>query len=203
MSMKSRVEATRALAYVVAAMFDQAHRASDDAGTQRSACRRRPADPDPQGLVHRDRRRGGFDRHPDPRRHGLHRGNRRGAAPARRAHHHDLRGHHGHPGQRPDRAQGAARRRALDAGAAVADRRRASSSRPATMLSFTRSAHACARVRRARPTARAGFSRPACRTSTRYWLARCRSCTCAAGVRRLADGRAALAAQRKLCGRRR
>ena len=31
MSMKSRVEAMRALAYVVAAMFDQAHRASDDA----------------------------------------------------------------------------------------------------------------------------------------------------------------------------
>lgn len=31
MSMKSRVEAMRALAYVVAAMFDQAHRASDEA----------------------------------------------------------------------------------------------------------------------------------------------------------------------------
>jgi alkylation response protein AidB-like acyl-CoA dehydrogenase len=34
MSMKSRVEAMRALAYVVAAMFDQAHRAPRRSGAQ-------------------------------------------------------------------------------------------------------------------------------------------------------------------------
>ena len=45
------------------------------------------------------------------RRHGLHRGDRRGAALARRAHHHDLRGHDRHPGQRPHRPQDGARRR--------------------------------------------------------------------------------------------
>ena len=50
------------------------------------------------------------------RRHGLHRGDRRRAALARRAHHHDLRRHHRHPGQRPGRPQDRARRRRDGAG---------------------------------------------------------------------------------------
>ena len=44
-------------------------------------------------------------RRPGARRHGLHRGDRRRAVPARRAHHHDLRRHHRHPGERSARPQ--------------------------------------------------------------------------------------------------
>jgi 3-(methylsulfanyl)propanoyl-CoA dehydrogenase len=64
-----------------------------------------PAHPDREGLVHRAWNRDRLDGHPGPRGHGLHRGDRRGAVPARRAHHGDLRGNDGHPGERPDRTQ--------------------------------------------------------------------------------------------------
>ena len=43
-----------------------------------------------ESLFERHRRRSRLDRNSDPRRHGLHRGNGRGAAPARRAHPPDL-----------------------------------------------------------------------------------------------------------------
>ena len=72
---------------------------------------RRPHDPDREGLVHRDRHRGGVHGHPGARRHGLHRGDRRGPAPARREDHDDLRRHDRHPGERPHRPQDRARRR--------------------------------------------------------------------------------------------
>ena len=62
-----------------------------------------------QGRRHRNGHRGHLARHPDPRRHGLHRGNRRRPALARLAHHHHLRRHHRHPGQRPDVPQADAR----------------------------------------------------------------------------------------------
>ena len=55
--------------------------------------------------------RGRVARRAGARRHGLHRGDRRRAVLARRAHHHDLRRHHRHPGQRPGRPQDRARRR--------------------------------------------------------------------------------------------
>ena len=51
---------------------------------------RRAADADRQGVRHRHRQRGRLSRRADPRRHGFHRGDRRGAASARRPHHADL-----------------------------------------------------------------------------------------------------------------
>ena len=105
MQMKSRTEAMRALAYVVAATIDPAHRHPDAEGARAGPGLRRPDDPGREGLVHRDRHRRRVDRRAGPRRHGLHRGNRRGAAPARCAHHHDLRRHDRHPGERPGRPQ--------------------------------------------------------------------------------------------------
>ena len=72
---------------------------------------RRVHDPDRQGLVDRDRAGGHVPRRAGARRHGLHRGDRRRAVLPRRADHHDLRRHDGHPGQRPHRAQDGARRR--------------------------------------------------------------------------------------------
>ena len=58
------------------------------------------ADPDRQGLVDRCRRLGRLSRAADPRRHGLHRGDRRGPALSRRPHRPDLRGDQRHPGHR-------------------------------------------------------------------------------------------------------
>ena len=55
--------------------------------------------------------RGRLARRAGARRHGLHRGNRRRAAPPRCAHHDDLRRHDRHPGERPGRAQDRARLR--------------------------------------------------------------------------------------------
>jgi hypothetical protein len=74
-------------------------------GAQASSGVRRPHDPGRQGVVHRDRYRGGVARGPGARRHGLCRGDRRCAIPARRADHHDLRGDDRHPGDGPRRAQ--------------------------------------------------------------------------------------------------
>ena len=71
-----------------------------------------------QGLVHRDRQRSRRHRRAGARRHGLHRGDRRGPVRARRAHHDDLRGHDRHPVERPHRAQARARSRRGDEGAA-------------------------------------------------------------------------------------
>ena len=50
-------------------------------------------------------------RHPGPRRHGLHRGDRRRPALPRRPHHPDLRGHQRHPGHGPRRPQARRARR--------------------------------------------------------------------------------------------
>ncbi len=72
---------------------------------------RRADDPHRQGLEHRDGAARRVARRAGSRRHGLHRGIRRGAVSARRADHDDLRRHDGHPGQRPHRPQDRARRR--------------------------------------------------------------------------------------------
>ena len=79
---------------------------------------RRPDDPGGEGLVDRDRHRGGLARGAGARRHGLRRGNRRRAISARRAHHHHLRGHDRHPGDGPRRAQDRARSRSHRQGVA-------------------------------------------------------------------------------------
>ena len=64
-----------------------------------------------QGLQHRDEPGGHQPGRAGARRHGLHRGDRRGAVLPRRAHPADLRRHHRDPGQRPGRPQDGARRR--------------------------------------------------------------------------------------------
>ena len=55
--------------------------AHPDEARARGAGARRSAHSHRQGLVHRDRHRDRRHRHPGARRHGLHRGNRRGAVP--------------------------------------------------------------------------------------------------------------------------
>ncbi len=70
-------------------------------GASRGRRPRRAADADRESLLHRYRQRGRLSRRAGPWRHGLHRGDRRGAALSRRPHHRDLRGHQRHPGDRP------------------------------------------------------------------------------------------------------
>ena len=65
---------------------------------------------------HRHGRRGRLDRAAGARRHGLHRGDRRGPVLSRRPHRADLRRHQRHPGHRPDRPQAGAWRAAKGAG---------------------------------------------------------------------------------------
>ena len=67
------------------------------------------ADSDREGLEHGVGHRSDFARHPGPRRHGLRRGDWRGAAVSRRAHLVDLRRHDRHPGERPVEPQARAR----------------------------------------------------------------------------------------------
>ena len=93
MLMKSRTEAMRALACVVAAAMDTARCHADAARALAQPGLRRPDDSGRQGLEHRERHRHRLARRADPRRHGLHRRDRRRTAPARCPHHDDLRRH--------------------------------------------------------------------------------------------------------------
>ena len=77
-----------------------------------------------QGLQHRDEHRGREPGRAGARRHGLHRGDRRRAIPARCPHPDDLRRHDGDPGQRPGRPQDGARRRPRRQGASPRRSRR-------------------------------------------------------------------------------
>jgi acyl-CoA dehydrogenase len=110
MSMKSQIEAQRALAYVVGAATDMAHHHPDEAVRAQNQAFGSD-DPGGQGLAHREQHRAHLHRRAGAWRHGLHRGNRRCPALPRRPHHLDLRRHHGDPGQRPDRPQDRPRER--------------------------------------------------------------------------------------------
>ena len=123
MTMRAQIEAMRALGYYTAAGIDGALKHPGQGDRAQDPGPRRPADPDRQSLVHRSRQRDRLDRRADPWRHGLHRGNRRGAAPARCPHPADLRGHQRHPGARPGRPQGGQGRRRDHAGAGGRDAR--------------------------------------------------------------------------------
>ncbi len=113
MSMKSQTEAMRALAYVVAAAMDYSrHRDPDKDERARHQAFVDLMIPVVKGWSTEIGIEVASTRRAGARRHGLHRGDRRRAAPARCAHHHDLRGHHRHPGQRPGRPQDRARGRA-------------------------------------------------------------------------------------------
>ena len=111
MTMRAYTEGCRAMALVAAAAFDAAHHASRRRGAQAEPGLLRVHGAAGEGLQHRDEHRGREPRRAGARRHGLHRGDRRGAVPARRAHPDDLRRHDGDPGQRPGRPQDRARRR--------------------------------------------------------------------------------------------
>ena len=112
MTMRAHTEAMRALAYVTAAALDNAQRTSRARRAQAQPGVRRPADPDRQGLVHRDRAGGrptlGVQVHG-----GMGFIEETGAAQHLRDARiiDDLRGHDRHPGQRPRRPQDGARRR--------------------------------------------------------------------------------------------
>ena len=142
MTMKSQTEAMRALAYVTAAALDFARTHPDERTRKQHQAFVDLMIPIVKGWSHRDGHRDRLARRPGARRHGLHRGDRRRAAPARRAHHHDLRRHHRHPGERPRRPQDRARRRRHGegmAGRAEVIRRRAGA------LEQSRHSERCAR----------------------------------------------------------
>ena len=113
--MRALTTASRALVYYA---FDQLGRGQQ--GDAAAAAARRSADAAGQGVGHRCRLRSRQPGRPGPRRDGLYRGDRRGAAFARCADRADLRRHQRHPGGGPGRAQAGARRRA---GVRRADRR--------------------------------------------------------------------------------
>ncbi len=134
MTMKALTQAARAICLVTAKETDVARRAKNAAEQAAAAHRVALLTPDRQGLLHRHRLRGGLDRRAGARRHGLHRGDRRGADLSRRAHPADLRGHQRHPGHRPRHAQAAAGRRQGGGGLhrrAQADGRRRARLQPA------------------------------------------------------------------------
>ena len=106
LGMKSTVEACRAMALYAAQQLDLGDAHPDDADARGCACTRRPAHSHRQGVLHRERHRDRVGRHPGARRHGLRRGNGRSADIPRRAHHLDLRRHHGNPVERSHRPQG-------------------------------------------------------------------------------------------------
>jgi hypothetical protein len=112
MTMRAYTEGCRAMAMVGAAAYDAAHHAPGRRGTRAEPGLLRVPGAADQGLVHRDEPGGRQPGCAGARRHGLHRGDRRCAAPARRQDPDHLRRHHGHPGQRPGGPQDHARRRA-------------------------------------------------------------------------------------------
>ena len=122
LTMRSVVEGCRAAAICAAAAYDTAHAHPDAAVRKRSQAVVRVPGAAGQGLQHRDERRGREPGRAGARRHGLHRGDRRRAALARRAHPVDLRRHDRDPGQRPRRPQDRARRRRDGEGAGARDR---------------------------------------------------------------------------------
>ncbi len=123
LSMRAGTEATRALAYYAAGMIDRAR--SDPDGDARARAQRRVdlLIPVVKAWSTDTRARSVLDQHPGAWRDGLHRGDRRGAASARRAHRPHLRRHQRHPGQRPRRPQARARLRAPRSRELVADMR--------------------------------------------------------------------------------
>ena len=107
-TMRSLTHAARAICYATAEAIDRSQRCEDAA--ERNAASERAAllTPRGQGVCDRRRRRGGLAWHPDPRRDGLRRRDRRRPAPSRCQDLADLRRHQWHPGDRSRDAQAAA-----------------------------------------------------------------------------------------------
>jgi alkylation response protein AidB-like acyl-CoA dehydrogenase len=104
LTMKAYTESMRLMCFKVAEQIDVCATAPTSR-THRSPGDGRPADPAHEELLHRPRRDGHLDRHPGPRWHGLHRGDRRRPVLPRHQDHPDLRGHQRHPGHGPRRPQ--------------------------------------------------------------------------------------------------
>ena len=161
--------------------FSIRHSSSTSPSTAREAARargagaRRAADAHRQGLVHRARQRDRRHRRAGARRHGLHRGDRRGAVRARRAHHHHLRRHDRHPVERPHRPQARPRRRRGHGGAAHGHGARAAGRcrerMPASRASARRPSTGCGCCAMPRPRC----SLPSARAPTPAWQSRCRT----------------------------
>ena len=111
MTMKANVHAARGICHLTGVSLDLADHAVDRGRTNGRRQSRGAAHPDRQGVLDRHRRRDDLDRRPGPWRHGLHRGDRGGAAHARFAHRRDLRRRERHPRDRSRAAQAAAGRR--------------------------------------------------------------------------------------------
>ena len=80
MTMKALTQAARAICLVTAKETDVARRSQRRRRARRRRASRGAAHPGGQGVLHRHRLRGGLHRRAGARRHGLHRGDRRGAA---------------------------------------------------------------------------------------------------------------------------
>ena len=111
MTMRAHTEGCRAMALVAAAAYDAAHAHPDAEVRKQNQAFYEFMVPLIKGLPHRDEPGRGQPGRAGARRHGLHRGDRRRAVPARRQDPDHLRRHDGDPGQRPGRPQDGARRR--------------------------------------------------------------------------------------------
>ena len=180
MTMRALTQAARAICYATAVALDRAERGTDEARARGRACARLAAHAGRQGVFHRYRHRSRLARRPGAWRHGLHRGDRRGAALSRRAHRRDLRGHQRHPGDRSRHPQAAAcvaarRSRPISANCAASSRRSNATNDPALRL-VGRAARRSGRQPDARDGVAAGPSRR--RHAIRRWPARRPICVC-------------------------
>ncbi len=108
LTMRAQTRAARAICYLTAEALDRADRETTPEARKAAAERAALLTPVAKAYSTRDRHRGRLAGRAGPWRHGLRRGNRRGAAHARRPDRGDLRGHERHPGHRPRHAQTAA-----------------------------------------------------------------------------------------------
>ena len=122
MTMRAYTEGCRAMAITAAAAFDASHHHPDAEVRKQNQAFYEYMVPLVKGYSTEMSVEVASLGRAGARRHGLHRGDRRGAVPARCAHPADLRGHDRDPGQRPGRPQDGARRRPHAEGDRRADR---------------------------------------------------------------------------------
>ncbi len=148
MTMRAYTEGCRAMAIVAAAAFDAAHHDADADARKQNQAFYEFLVPLVKGYSTEMSIEVASLGRAGARRHGLHRGDRRRAVPARRPHPDDLRRHDGDPGERPGRPQDRARRRPRRQGdrrAGRRDRGRARRQRAAPPRGRCRSACGAAR----------------------------------------------------------
>ncbi len=105
LTMRAMTGAARAICYATGVSLDRSIRSKTDGRAQDGERTCLTADAGRESLLHRYRHRGCVARRAGAWRHGLHRGDRRGAALSRRAHRRDLRRHQRHSGGRSGDAQ--------------------------------------------------------------------------------------------------